>query len=168
MALWSGSNWGSMDNRAIVNMVRRKGDPVAPTISDIRFGDLRIVVLERPRSPLAKDFAKDGKPHPCIPAGEYEVVWTENIHPEHPACYQIVTGPRTPAPDRTEILIHSANWIRQLLGCLAPGLAAEIVSGTYHGEEVKEFGVSSSKPALGMLHDALSRKDFRLVIQEAA
>jgi hypothetical protein len=156
-----------MTDRAIVTMSRRKGDPTAPTISDIIFGDLRIVVLERPRNPLAKDFAKDGKPHPCIPAGEYAVKWTENVHPDHPACYQVMTGEGTPAPDRTDILIHVANIIRELLGCLAPGLKAETVQGMYHGEPFKEFGVSSSGPALGMLHDALHRKDFRLIIREA-
>jgi hypothetical protein len=164
-----------MSDRAIVTMVRRKGDPTAPTISDIRFGDIKIVVLERPRAPLHKDYCKDGKPHPCISAdlkpdetAEYDVDWTENVHPQHPACYQTVTGPGTPAPDRTDILWHPANWIRQLLGCHAPGLKAEVVEGEYDGQHVKEFGVSSSKPALTMLHDALQRKNFRLIIKEAA
>lgn len=156
-----------MDDRPIVTMVRRKGDPAAPTISDVVFGALRIVILERPRKPLQKDYAKDGKPHPCIPAGEYDSIWTENVHPEHPACYQLVTGPGTPAPDRDNILIHIANIIRELLGCLATGLKAEIVSGKYHGDAFSEFGVSSSGPALGMLCDALHSKDFRLIIKEA-
>jgi hypothetical protein len=154
-------------DRPIVTMVRRKGDPTAPTISDIVYGALRVVVLERPRAPLAKDYAHDGQPHPCIQPGEYDVDWTENIHPAHPACYQVVTGPDTPAPDRKDILWHTANWIRELLGCLAPGLKAEVVSGAYKGEDVREFGVSSSHAALGMLHDALGRKNFRLIIKEA-
>jgi hypothetical protein len=48
-------------DRPIVTMVRRKGDPTAPTISDIVYGALRVVVLERPRAPLAKDYAHDGQ-----------------------------------------------------------------------------------------------------------
>lgn len=151
----------------IVTMVRRKGDPAAPTISDLLYDDLRLVILERPRAPAPKDYCHDGLPHPCIQGGEYDVIWTENVHPKHPACYQTVTGPGTPAPDRSDILWHSANWIRQLLGCHAPGLKAEVVSGTYEGKSVIEFGVSSSGAALQKLHDKLCRKNFRLILKEA-
>lgn len=150
----------------IVTLTRRRGDEVAPTISDLDINGL--VVLERPRAPAAQDYAPDGKPHPCIPAGEYAVVWTENVHPLHPFCYQVVTGAGTPAPDRSDVLFHSANWIRELLGCLAPGTRAEIVEGDYKGQHVKELGVSNSKAALGMLQDILCRKDFTLVIVDEA
>ncbi len=144
-----------------VTMTRRRGDEVAPTISDLDINGL--VVLERPRAPAAQDYAPDGKPHPCIPAGEYAVVWTENVHPLHPFCYEVMN-----VPGRSAILIHSANWIRELLGCLAPGTKAEIVEGDYEGQHVKELGVSNSKAALGMLQDILCRKDFTLVIVDEA
>lgn len=157
-----------IDERPIVTLVRRKCDPAAPTIGDLEYDGLRLVVLERPRDPALKDFAKDGQPHPRINAGDYDVDWTENVHPHHPACYQTITGPGTPSPDRSDILWHSANWIRQLLGCHAPGLKAEIVTGVYDGQGVTEFGVSSSGPALSALHDKLQRKNFRLIITEAA
>lgn len=159
------------DERQVLTLWRRKGDPVAPTIGDMMLPDgKKIVVLERPRAPAPQDFAHDGKPHPCIPASDigYDVDWTENVHPKHPACYQTITGFGTPAPDRSDILWHSANWIRQLLGCHAPGLKAEIVEGEYAGQKVKELGVSSSGTALNLLHDALGRKNFRLVIKEVA
>ena len=149
-----------------VTMVRRRGDVVAPTISDINYDGLSIVVLERPRAPAPADYAHDGKPHPCIQPGEYDVPWTENVYPKHPACYHVVTGPGTPSPDRSDILLHSANWIRELLGCLAPGLKAEVVEGDYEGQHVRELGVSGSKAALGQLLDKLCRKDFKLVIQD--
>ena len=145
----------------IVTMTRRKGDVVAPTISDLDVNGL--VVLERPRAPVAADYAADGNPHPCIPAGEYAVVWTEDVHPLHPFCYEVMN-----VPGRSAILIHSANWIRELLGCLAPGTKAEIVEGDYEGQHVKELGVSNSKAALGMLQDILCRKDFTLVIVDEA
>jgi hypothetical protein len=145
----------------IVTMTRRRGDEVAPTISDLDINGL--VVLERPRAPAAQDYSPDGKPHPCIPAGEYAVVWTENVHPLHPFCYEVMN-----VPGRSAILIHSANWIRELEGCLAPGTRAEIVEGDYKGKHVKELGVSNSKAALGMLQDILCRKDFTLVIKDQA
>jgi len=151
----------------LVLLVRRMGDEVAPTISDLYYDGLELVVLERPRKPDPKDYAKDGKPHPCVPTGDYDVPWTENVHPEHPFCYQLITGPGTPAPDRSDVLLHAANWIRELLGCLAPGLKAEIVEGVYKGEKVRELGVSSSGPALALLIAKLQKKNFRLRIVEA-
>lgn len=156
------------DELPILTLVRRKGDPVAPTIGDLWYGGkILCVMLERPRQPAPQDYAADGKPHPCVPEGAYDVPWTENVHPKHPFCYQLKTGPGTPAPDRSDILQHSANWIRQLLGCQAPGLKAEVVEGDYEGQHVRELGVSGSKVALALLQDTLCRKDYRLVIKEA-
>ncbi len=150
-----------------VTMTRRKSDEVAPTISDLSCDGLFLVVLERPRAPAPADYASDGKPHPCIPAGGYDVIWTENVHPKHPFCYQVDTGLGTDAPGRSDVLFHAANWIRQLEGCLAPGLKAEVVEGDYKGQHVRELGVSGSSAALGQLLDKLCRKDFRLVIKDA-
>ena len=146
-------------------MVRRKGDVIAPTISDLEYDGLKLVFLERPRKPVPADYVK-GAAHPAINPGAYDVPWTENVHPNHPFCYQVRTGPGTPSPDRSDILLHAANWIRELEGCLAPGLLAQIVEGDYAGQHVKELGISSSKPALQMLQDKLCRKDFRLVIKD--
>ena len=39
--------------------------------------------------------------------------------------------------------------------------------GTYLGVPFKEYGVSSSAAALGMLQDKLCRKNYRLIITEA-
>ncbi len=157
------------DERAVLTMVRRRGDPVAPTIGDLEYDGLKLVFLERPRAPAPQDYAHDGNPHPCIPASDigYDVDWTENVHPKHPFCYQVITGFGTPAPDRSDILQHSANWIRQLLGCQAPGLKAEIVEGIYQGQKIRELGVSNSVAALGMLQDKLCRKNYRLIIKDA-
>ena len=158
------------DDRQILLQTRRKGDPNAPTISDIVLGELKIVFLERPRVPLPGDFI-EGAGHPCIPAGDYEVDWTENVHPEHPFCYQIITGPGTPAPDRSAILQHSADVFDQLEGCQAPGLATYpwkkdgIRPGVPHRDML---GVVSSVAALGMLQDKLCRKNYRLRIVEAS
>ena len=157
------------DERQVVLQVRRAGDPAAPTISDVTIGDLTIVFLERPRAPSPDDFVA-GAAHPCIPAGDYDVDWTENIHPKHPYCYQIVTGPGTPAPDRSDILQHAADVIDQLEGCQALGLrvVAWKKDGIRPGVPHRDMtGVESSVPALGMLQDKLCRKNYRLRIVEA-
>lgn len=154
-----------MDNRPVLTLIRRKGDVVAPTISDLEYDGLSIVFLERPRKPTSQDYV-EGAAHPCIPSGAYDVDWTENVYQRHPFCYQVITGPGTPAPDRSDILQHVANIIRELEGCQAPGLRAEIVQGTYLGHAFKEYGVSSSAAALGMLQDKLCRKNYRLIIKD--
>ncbi len=155
------------DYRPVLTLIRQKGDVVAPTISSLEYDGLSLVFLERPREPDIADFV-EGAAHPCIPPSDtgYDVNWTENIHPKHPFCYQVITGPGTPAPDRSDILQHSANWIRELEGCQAPGLKAEIVEGDYDSQHVKELGVSSSKIALSMLQDRLCRKNYRLIIKD--
>lgn len=157
------------DDRDVIIQARRRGDPAAPTISDIHYGDLVIVILERPRAPLPDDYI-EGAAHPCIPAGDYDVDWTENVHPKHPFCYQIVTGPGTPAPDRSAILQHSADVFDQLEGCQAPGLGTNLwkKDGIRPGMPHRDMlGVVSSVAALGMLQDKLCRKNYRLRIVEA-
>lgn len=157
------------DDCQVVLQTRRKGDPTAPTISDVVVDDLVLVFLERPRAPLPGDYI-EGAAHPCIPAGEYNVDWTENVHPKHPFCYQIVTGPGTLAPDRSAILQHAADVFDQLEGCQAPGLATNLwrKNGIRPGMPHRDMlGVVSSVVALGMLQDKLCRKNYRLRIVEA-
>lgn len=60
-------------------------------------------------------------------------------------------------PGRTGILIHGANWARQLLGCLAPGRAIGDVLGLK--------GVMSSKDALWGLEQDLDLGPFTLTIR---
>lgn len=52
----------------------------------------------------------------CIPAGVYDVI--EHHSPKHGKCFWIIK-----VPGREEVLIHSANYSSQLLGCIAPGMA---------------------------------------------
>ena len=152
------------DDRQVVLQTRRKGDPTAPTISDVVIGGLALVFLERPRAPLPGDFIA-GAAHPCIPAGDYDVDWTENVHPKHPFCYEIMR-----VPGRTAILQHAADVFDQLEGCQAPGLAtfAWKKDGIRPGMPHRDMlGVVSSVAALGMLQDKLCRKNYRLRIVEA-
>ncbi len=152
------------DERQVVLQTRRKGDPTAPTISDVVIGDLKLVFVERPRAPLPGDYI-EGAAHPCIPAADYDVDWTEKVHPKHPYCYEIMR-----VPGRTAILQHAADVIDQLEGCQAPGLATYPwkKDGIHPGMPHRDMlGVVSSVPALGMLLDNLCRKNYRLRIVEA-
>lgn len=51
----------------------------------------------------------------CIPLGTYKV--KRHVSPKFGKCFWLQD-----VPDRSEILIHPANYTRQLRGCIAPGL----------------------------------------------
>lgn len=93
----------------------------------------------------------------CIPAGTYKCVWQKS--PKHGMCYELEK-----VKDRTDVQIHSANWVgdagkelrSQVLGCLAPGRAI--------GEIMGQKAVMSSKDALAGLEDDLDRETFELTI----
>lgn len=95
--------------------------------------------------------------HPRIPAGIYKVHACE--HPEHGLCYELQD-----VPGRTAILIHSANFWRQLLGCLALGRAVMVIEADWNGEHIKEMGVSSSKDAVNSFFRHMGGQDFELAI----
>lgn len=83
----------------------------------------------------------------CIPAGLYKL--KKVVSPKYGKCYCLVNaalGVTYNGPSqRTHILIHAANWPRQLLGCIAPG-------ERYMGSQ---WGVSSSRKALASLEQLL-------------
>jgi len=58
----------------------------------------------------------------CIPEGEYEVIkrWSEK-YGDH---FHILD-----VPNRDYILIHNANYVDQLLGCVAVGLSHTDING---------------------------------------
>lgn len=103
-------------------------------------------LLERP--PLAQ-VGKAIADHPRIldEGGVSEAAVKD--HPEHGKVYELVV------PGRTAILIHSANWFQQLLGCLAPGASiddVEDLTGKWLGQPLrKQRGVTSSKETLKRL-----------------
>ena len=58
----------------------------------------------------------------CIPEGEYEIVKRNSAkYGDH---FHILD-----VPNRSYILIHSANYVRQLLGCIAVGLSHTDIDG---------------------------------------
>ena len=86
----------------------------------------------------------------CIPEGEYEVVKRNSAkYGDH---FHILD-----VPNRSYILIHSANYKRQLLGCLAVGLSHTDIDGDGHRD------VTRSKSTLKDLNRELPAK-FKLEI----
>ena len=54
------------EDRPLLTLVSRPGDPTEPTISDLSYDGLNLVFVERPRDPLPDDFI-DGEAHPLPP-----------------------------------------------------------------------------------------------------
>lgn len=157
------------DEREVVTMVSRPGDPAEPTISDVVLASgKKFIFVERPREPRADDFI-DGGAHPCILRDKegiaYDVDYTRGVHPKHPSCYEIMR-----VPGRTAILQHAADVIDELEGCQAPVLATNLwkKDGIRPGMPHRDMlGGVSSGPALKAWEDALGRKNYRLVIKES-
>ncbi len=86
----------------------------------------------------------------CIPEGEY---WVEKRNsPKYGDHFHILD-----VPGRTLILIHNANFVRQLLGCIAVGLAHTDIDGDGHRD------VTRSRSTLKDLNRELPAK-FKLEI----
>ena len=71
----------------------------------------------------------------CVPDGEYELI--EHTRPNgdrvfalrNPDCGVYYTDQERAGRDgRYLILIHSANWVEQVVGCIAPGLVRTIAN----------------------------------------
>lgn len=124
-------------------------DLTGPTFGRLKApGGFECDTLERPAT---------GTDHLRIPAGSYRVHASQ--HPEHGLCYELQA-----VPGRSAILIHPANWVRQLLGCIALGRSVMVVEGDYKGQHVREVGVSSSKDACQAFWAHMNGQDFTLTI----
>lgn len=74
----------------------------------------------------------------CIPLGTYKV--KKHVSPKFGKCFWIQD-----VPNRSEILIHPANYRRQLLGCIAPGMNHADI------DKDGELDVTSSRKAMSEL-----------------
>jgi hypothetical protein len=92
----------------------------------------------------------DNKPQvSCIPAGKYKVIQrTSEKHGPHWLVLNV--------PGRELILIHSANYIVQLRGCIAVGEAFYDINGD------KTLDITNSRATMLKLNGLL--KDFELEI----
>lgn len=86
----------------------------------------------------------------CIPTGNYDVL--KRTSAKYGNHFHIVN-----VPGRDYILIHSANYVRQLLGCIAVGYSHTDIDG----DGLRD--VTDSRTALSELNDILP-KTFKLEI----
>lgn len=109
-------------------------------------GDLELQTLERPWLDN-RSFVS------CIPEGHY--VLSPWVSPKFGNCY-IVDGGTVgkTSRERTHILIHAANYVSQLNGCIALG-------DSWHGDMLL-----NSKRSVNKLYDILGGKQAKLVITE--
>ncbi len=120
--------------------------------------DESLCTLERPWI----DGLPGGMPfESCVPDGEYELI--PHIRPNGDAVYALrnpdlavfyTAQERGAEPGRYLILIHSANWVEQVVGCIAPGLVRTIA-------ENKRM-VRSSRTAMGRI---MARKYDSILIE---
>ena len=116
---------------------------------------LKLVTVERP-------WVNNQRNVSCVPEGIYTL--RRHNSPTHGECFAleaVTLGVEIYGPSqRTHILIHSANTVDQLEGCIAPGLR--------HGVIGQDWAVLSSKLAMDDLLGWFGDNDkCRLVITRA-
>ena len=102
-------------------------------------------------------------PHPRIPAGTYALALGMYYHGDGPGgkedypAYEVLA-----VPGRSFIKIHRANFAKELLGCIAPGMG-------YFTDADGIYGVTLSKTAFEQFMAALvGERNVELIITEQA
>lgn len=87
----------------------------------------------------------------CIPAGKYKAI--KHVSPKFGNCLWLKD-----VPNRSEILIHPANYVHQLLGCIA--------LGNKHIDINRDglIDVADSKATVNKLLDLIEGKDIEVDI----
>jgi len=132
-----------------------------PSRSEGTFGDwlsdsgFKCVTLER---------LKTGD-YPCIPPGVYqcELRWSQkHEHVNLGYNFGMVYGIKD-VLGRSDILIHPANFVFQLQGCIAPGKSVMKLSV---GQGNMQLGVNASRDTTKLLIADMGGKPFELTIKE--
>lgn len=87
----------------------------------------------------------------CIPEGIYSV--EPNNTTAHPHTYRVLN-----VPDRSGILIHIANYISDLRGCIGLGMSLNDI------DKDGKLDISSSTKAVKKLYDLIGEENFKLII----
>jgi len=103
-----------------------------------------VYTLELPWKNNKKDIS-------CVPAGIYNVELTYSTK------FKKKLWMLKDVPNRTGIRIHNANFVRELKGCIAPGLNKQDIDGD------GIIDVVNSKKALSLMRDLMDNK-FKLEI----
>lgn len=128
------------------------------TLGFLFLADLSLVTIERPWIPHAT--AKGGaKGISCVPCGTYQLIRHNSEF--HPMTWALVNhgldvahfdGDDTDAGARTAVLIHAANYVHELRGCIAPGTRTEI-------DDRFGYCVRESRKAMDLLKQRLPWTD---------
>jgi hypothetical protein len=128
------------------------------TVKYTKYGTFGVFILDNgiPALVTVEREWKDNRPYikgkqsgSCIPAGWYDVEFY--IHPTWGKTWVVKD-----VPNRSDIMIHPANYMKQLQGCVAPGMNYGIVKGHY--------GVHSSRVGIELLHDHYGEEPFSLEV----
>ena len=126
------------------------------TMGKLYVGDEMLYTIERPWIPTLEHLGgKNFKS--CVPDGEY--VLAPFGSDAHPDCWNLVNEnldvhlAQGQEPGRWAILIHAGNYVRDVVGCIAPGLTAD------------ESHVWSSRLAMDKLNDLLGDGEHSLIIK---
>ena len=130
----------------------------------VRGHDEPLPTIERPWIPGS---APGGRPHvSCVPDGSYSLL--RHARPNGDVCVALrnpdlgvyYSSENVPeAGGRTLILIHSANFVEELEGCIAPGLTFTISQN--------RMMVTSSREAMALVMAAFDAGDKKLDIAPA-
>lgn len=133
-------------------LTRQNGPCPDGTLGLLEAPGLALVSLERPGLGL----------HPRIEPGAFVCVLS--THPREGVCYELQN-----VPGRTAILIHPANVMEQLLGCIALGMSPS----SFDKDSLKPGlpsrplpGITGSKQAVQILRDYMKDQPFTLTIKE--
>lgn len=83
------------------------------TLGHLHVDDWSCFTIERPWQGNRRNVS-------CIPEGVYPIHHTQR----HNGAQAIAIDD---VPDRSAILIHSANWVHELKGCVAPGIGLGVM-----------------------------------------
>ena len=128
------------------------------TYGRIIAGDISLHSMERPWIPSSE--WPSGKPmESCFPVGTYDLV--KEYSPKYGKSMYYVVNPdhgvylrkedRFHDWERWGCMIHPANWVHQINGCVAPGMSRGVIGDSY--------GVGSSRSAVEKLYEHIDKAE---------
>ena len=146
-----------------MNLILEREPPHADcTLGVLVVGDTALSTIERPWVPGVDLGGVKGVS--CVPKGTYRLVRHDTE--AHPRTWALVNealnvyhlpGPAVPATARTAVLIHPANFVHELRGCIAPG--------TRTGRDGEgRYMVQESRKAMEMIQHRVSWTDEHTLV----
>lgn len=140
------------------------------TLGWLTVGTLKLATIERPWIPSPHH--KGGlNRESCVPDGAYTLRrhsgpdFQDVFGLENPALdVNYAELPRAEQSGRWAILIHQGNWVRNVVGCIAVGLAHRMLPDPRRGNQPSQ-AVTSSVVALNRLRLAFAAELPELVIR---